>query len=656
MACLRTVLGAHDVLLTMEELRQRCDVGRDGVSAAVLARVARSFGLTATGARLAGAQGLAAAPPGTILHWEGTHFVVLLRAGKRWVHVLDPGIGRRQMRTVDACRQFSGAALLVEGTATATDPPPRRSGRWMPVREQLPGLRGGIALALVVSLATRLLVLAPVLLAARAIDDRSASSMPWLAVAVAFAAGSYYALARTRAALLIALRTRLDAGMNEALVRRILSLRLDFVLRRSANDLLMRLRSIADIRDAVSAAGVGAAIDLPFLTIYVALLVRFSPTLAAVLITLVAVHAAAVLSRRRALERTTAEYVQAQISTNSYAQQMLAAMPIVAAMGMRAAAAAEYRRRYSAELEKSRTRSLLQSRTEALNQALRVFGPTGMLVLALQLEREGSLSLGEAVATVPLAAGVLEPIAALLGMLMAASQATVALDRIVDLPEPTEATPDAAPAVPASDRLAGLQVTSMSYRHAGARQFLLDGITAEVPRGGTLAITGDSGSGKTTLGLLLVGALTPTAGSVRFRGASVAASPPDVGVVLQDPHLVAGTIRDNVLMGRVFSDDDVRIALRRADAGAFVSLLPLGLDTALSDSGSGLSGGQRQRIAIARALVGRPELLLLDEATSQLDATSARRVLAEVAATGCTAIIVTHDPRVAATAGQILPL
>jgi ABC-type multidrug transport system fused ATPase/permease subunit len=128
-------------------------------------------------------------------------------------------------------------------------------------------------------------------------------------------------------------------------------------------------------------------------------------------------------------------------------------------------------------------------------------------------------------------------------------------------------------------------------------------------------------------------------------------------LVFQEPFLLAGSVRDNVAVGRALGDDEIRTALLAAEAG-FVGEFPDGLDTVVGERGVGLSGGQRQRIALARALVGNPAALLLDDTTSSLDPGTEAKVLANLRETlrDTTVVAVASRPSTIALADDVLYL
>ena len=168
-----------------------------------------------------------------------------------------------------------------------------------------------------------------------------------------------------------------------------------------------------------------------------------------------------------------------------------------------------------------------------------------------------------------------------------------------------------------------IEFRDVSFAYAGKNN-TLSHISFSLPRGGSLGIIGGTGCGKSTLLRLLLRFYDATEGEILFRGQPITAISReeiarDVGVAHQKDFLFAGTIAQNVRFERALSDDEVWTALKIAQAEAFVSALPDGIETPLATGGTNLSGGQRQRLLLARAVAGAPALLLLDDATSALD-------------------------------------
>ncbi|MCC6993910.1 MAG: ATP-binding cassette domain-containing protein [Deltaproteobacteria bacterium] len=157
---------------------------------------------------------------------------------------------------------------------------------------------------------------------------------------------------------------------------------------------------------------------------------------------------------------------------------------------------------------------------------------------------------------------------------------------------------------------------------------VLRGVDLVVAPGEVVALVGPSGAGKSTVAALLGRLYDPQQGRVLLDGRDVRELDPtwlrkQIGVVAQEPILLSGTIEENVRYGRAdASDDEVRAALRAANAHDFVWAFPEGHKTRVGERGVQLSGGQKQRVAIARALLKDPRILVLDEATSALDAES----------------------------------
>ena len=173
----------------------------------------------------------------------------------------------------------------------------------------------------------------------------------------------------------------------------------------------------------------------------------------------------------------------------------------------------------------------------------------------------------------------------------------------------------------------------ISFRYnSGSESFALREIELRIPARKMTAIVGPSGAGKSTLADLLMGLLTPMAGTITLDGQALTEQTVGdwrraVGYVPQETFLFNDTVRANLLWARPEAQEkDLFVALKAAAAEDFISKLPQGLDTVVGDRGVRLSGGERQRIALARALLRQPTLLLLDEATSNLDLENEYRI------------------------------
>ena len=212
------------------------------------------------------------------------------------------------------------------------------------------------------------------------------------------------------------------------------------------------------------------------------------------------------------------------------------------------------------------------------------------------------------------------------------------------LPEP------ASPHTPSDGSIA---LNNVHFRYAADKPDVLNGVSLNIAAGSMVALIGESGSGKTTLARLIARFFDVSQGSVsigsvdvRQIGSPVLAT--QISQIFQDDYLFAGSIADNIRLGRPdASDDEVQQAAMLAQAHGFISGLPQGHATRCGEQGMRLSGGQRQRIALARALAVEPKVLLLDEPFGALDAKvrkELRRWLARLHEDiNLTSVFVTHD-------------
>lgn len=192
-----------------------------------------------------------------------------------------------------------------------------------------------------------------------------------------------------------------------------------------------------------------------------------------------------------------------------------------------------------------------------------------------------------------------------------------------------------------------IEVSKVSFSYEGANREVLHNVNFKISAGESVAIVGKSGSGKSTLVRLLLGFEKPNKGTIYFDGQDLAdLNLPSVrtqmGVVLQNGQLMQGDIFTNIVGTNPLTQDDAWDAAEQAGIAVDIAMMPMGMQTVISEGSSNISGGQRQRILIARALANKPSILIFDEATSALDNRTQAIVTESLDKLKTTRIIVAH--------------
>ncbi|MBD2872437.1 ABC transporter ATP-binding protein [Paenibacillus arenilitoris] len=262
---------------------------------------------------------------------------------------------------------------------------------------------------------------------------------------------------------------------------------------------------------------------------------------------------------------------------------------------------------------------------------------------------KGELDYGQFVAFVLLTNIFFKPIEKINAVIESYPKGIAGFKRYVQL---METEPDVAdsPGAVAVDRLRGdIRYRDVSFGYEGEAK-VLQNIDLTIRAGETIAFVGPSGAGKTTLCSLLPRFYEIEGGSISVDGYDIRdlkleSLRKQIGIVQQDVFLFAGTIRENIVYGKLgASDDDIWAAARRARLEEFILAQPDGLETVVGERGVKLSGGQKQRLAIARMFLKNPPILILDEATSALDTETEAAIqqsLAELSV-GRTTLVIAH--------------
>ncbi|MBT8274840.1 MAG: ABC transporter ATP-binding protein/permease [Bacteroidia bacterium] len=267
----------------------------------------------------------------------------------------------------------------------------------------------------------------------------------------------------------------------------------------------------------------------------------------------------------------------------------------------------------------------------------------GRLVLV-----EGSLDAELFIVYLALAYQILTPAKAISKASYSVKKGNAAAERVLEILETESAIKDKPGAVDKSDFNENVAIDNISFKYKD--EWVLQNFSLNVPKGSTVALVGQSGSGKSTIANLVTRFYDVDKGAIKIDGVDIKNMTQYslrglLGLVTQDSILFNDTVKGNLLVAREdASDEELKEALKVANAWEFVSELPDGMDTNIGDSGNKLSGGQKQRLSIARAVLKNPPIMILDEATSALDTESERlvQVALENMMRNRTSIVIAH--------------
>jgi len=664
-ACLAMIASYHGHAVDVAALRRRFAVSMRGATLAALMQLAARLGLESRAVRVE-LEDLERLRLPCVLHWSFTHFVVLRRVTRRGLTVHDPARGLRRVRRAEAGAAFTGVALELWPSPRFA---PRAPVPAVGLRElvgDVRGLAGALAQILLLAATLETFVLANPLLLQWVVDHGLVTADRDLLTLLALGFGLLVLFEQATAALRGIVIMHFEATLNlqwqANVLAHLLRLPLPYFEKRHLGDIVSRFRSIDAIQRTVTTTFVEAIVDGAMSLLLLAVMLVYSPPLAAVCLAAMAIYVAVRRLAHAALRDARHEQIAAAAKQDSHF--------IETARGVRAIklfARADERR--GAWLGLLVEQINAGSRVQRLGLALRagnglLLGLTNVLVVYLgaSLVLGGGLSTGMLLAFVAYQRQFAVRVSTLIDKLAEVRLLRLHCERLGDivLTEPEQQLGPGRLIVSAAAPGVAICVRGVRFRYGDHEPYVLDGVDLDVAPGECVALVGASGCGKSTLLCLLLGLLAPTAGEVTIAGVpprELAAARRSVAGVMQGDCLFAGSVADNISFFAADADQRrIEECARLAAIHSDIAALPMAYNTLVGFMGSTLSAGQQQRILLARALYAQPSVLVLDEATSHLDAPREAAIAAAVAQLGMTRIVAAHRRETLAAAHRIVRL
>ncbi len=442
---------------------------------------------------------------------------------------------------------------------------------------------------------------------------------------------------------------RIDRVISERLFARIA--RFDITLnRQSTGALSTTVRDFEVLKEMIGSASFAIIVDLPFALLFIFVIWAIGGPLAVVpslILPIVLVFGVALQPIMRRLTRLGVQQGQGK---QAVMVEMISAIETLKTISGISMLRNRWLRSVINQGAAGRRTRFTGQLAQNFSQAGQQLGQIGIVVYGVFLIADGTLTMGQLFACVILSGRTLAPVAQVTSLLVRANQAFEAYHNIGQLM--TGATEEEQRSGQVRrEKIAGqISFRNVSFSYEDQETPVIRDISFDIKPGERVAILGRVGCGKTTILRLVSGLYKPTSGLVLVDNADIRQIHPDdvrrnISVVLQNPVLFSGTVKENILMGNPdATDEDLLEAARISGAETFIGLLPGGFDFQLSEMGRELSVGMRQSLAIARGLIVKPQILMLDEPTAPMDANSEQALINSLdeETKGITMLCVTH--------------
>jgi ATP-binding cassette subfamily B protein RaxB len=671
LACLAMILGHHQLITDLPTLRARHRVSMTGLTLADLSSLAHQEKLGTRALRL-DLDELNQLRLPAILHWDMNHFVVLKSITNKKVVILDPAVGKRQLEMKEVSKHFTGVALELWPNPGFEPRQEKTRIRISQLIGQMTGLWQALSQVLLLSLALEVFTLLTPLFMQWVLDyvvvSKDMQLMNTLLIGFALLMVLQLSTGILRSWLLMIFATNISVQWQSNVFTHLIRLPLSYFHSRHLGDIVSRSESIGEIQNTLTSALVETLFDGLLVTLTLALMFMYSPTLAIVAVIAIVIYFGIRMLWYRPFYNATEEKIVRDARLSSHFLETIRGIRAIQLFTR------HHQRRSTWQnlLVESTNSSLRLQKYNILYGLMRDFLASSFTLLIVWL---GVRQIGQAELTVGMLVAFMayrgqfdDRVTALIDKLIQLRLLRLQAERLADIvltPTSSDSEGELSPQVIFSQtekNPPNIEIKGLDFRYGDKSPWILKNLNLFIDSGEVLAIAGRSGSGKSTLVNLLLGTCTPENGQILIDGqvlkqGELSKWRAQVATVMQDDTLFAGSISDNICFFDALPDRSRIIdCASMANLHEDIEKMPMTYQTLVGDMGTTLSGGQKQRLLLARALYKQPSVLILDEATSQLDIESEAKVNSAVKRLSMTRIIVAHRPETIASAHRVIEI
>jgi ATP-binding cassette subfamily B protein len=665
-ACLKMVAGFYKKNFSLETIRRKCFITREGVSFLGLSEAADSLGFRTIGVRIPFEQLTENVPLPCIVHWRQKHFIVVYRIHKDKIWAADPSIGLVKFEKEEFLHNWAftltddkpaGLVLIIEPTPALfekeSDQEKTRGFKFLfkyfhlykkYFFQLILGLFLGSCIQLVIPFLTQSVI-------DIGINNNDIGFIYLILFAQLALVIGRMSVEFIRGWLLLHIGARVNVAVISGFLQKLMSLPIAFFDTKLTGDILQRVEDNNRIEEFLTSTSLNILFSFFNLVIFGIVLAIFNLKILALFITgslLYILWISLFMKSRARLDHQ--RFKQMSESGNKL-------ITIVNGMQEIKLTQSELNMRWDWErLQASLFRlkikglGIIQYQSAGatfINEVTNL----GITIIAATSVLKGNMTLGMMLAVQFIIGQMNVPLSQIIGFFRISQDAKMSLDRLSEVHEMQNEEPDPEMKVRKLPDRKDIFINNVSYQYEGPHSpFVLKNVDLFFEENKTTAIVGTSGSGKTTLLKLLLGFYQPVDGEIligdtRLSNLSLKIWREKTGAVMQDGFLFPATIAENIAPGSTAIDEERLIrAVDIANIKGFIESLPLGYNTKIGASGHGLSEGQKQRLLIARVIYKSPEILIFDEATNSLDAGTEKVIVGNLSGffKGKTVIVVAH--------------